>query len=189
MLISTLSQEFNFNALDVQVGKDEIIFDDAFIAHPESDASVKHALQELHSSPRQEKRLAIIFDLLLSDPLAGIVLLERYKNENASFAGAVVQRLKQKLRRDPTGYAWEPDLYGEIYRVLIDFYGLRKGLLLLEFATRLGRYPEIRGMIERKLDTSRSQYIEAYEKEIRHALARAKHQRRPKQISLFRAPR
>jgi hypothetical protein len=75
----------------------------------------------------------------------------------------------------------------ELHRALSNFYGLRKGQLLLDFAERLGKYEEIHQMIRWRLDRSQSIYMIYYEKRIREALFESArhHQKGPEALPLF----
>jgi len=183
---SDLSEEFDLSDLSGPPGvvdSADLIANQDFI-----DPEVKAALQELRISSRQERRLAIIFDTALKNAKFGRELLDQYPNDSAMFTGKVIARLRSALSEGGWTFSdphVEDRIYYEIHRTLVDSYGLTKGVLLLEFATRLGKYERVHKMIDQKLERTYSRYVEEYREQIAKALRKAQTQRVPPPLPLF----
>lgn len=134
---------------------------------------VKEALRELAIANRQEQRLAIIFDALLANQDFGKALLDSYDEHRAIFTIQVLDRLRSTLSSTLPTLDRKGQVRYELYRTLVDFYGMRKGELLLEFAARLGKYPEANALISDRLNHLHSKFVEPYRSAIKKALRRS----------------
>ena len=129
------------------------------------DIHVAQVLKELELAGRQEERIAIIFDELLSNPLVGFAVLQTYKKDRGQFATKILEELLRSSTRvslrDGSHGSWII-VQKAIQKAMSEAYPQGRGPLLYFLAKHLGRHRPIREMILNKLRSSRSIFIQQY---------------------------
>jgi len=152
--------------------------------------SIAESAQLIAIYGRQEDRLAILMDRLLSSPGEALNLLTTYR-PRAKLEQMIVAELTASLSRRPhTTEGWQsilPDflvrenekqaVIGAIANA-IDFalrntFPTHRGTQLLSFAQHLSKYELVRTILKRRLAETRSVYVEQHRANVQELIQRA----------------
>ncbi|HXC57033.1 MAG TPA: hypothetical protein VNU97_17165 [Rhizomicrobium sp.] len=120
---------------------------------------------------RQETRLALLLRDLLSMRIEGYRVLKEYGADRAEFTNGAIEM----LRRLPVSPEQEREVRTSIVCNVMDYsigyiYGMRKGILLQEFAKYLSEFDAPRALLREKIDRTRSLYVQPLRERIEESM-------------------
>jgi hypothetical protein len=119
---------------------------------------VSHFLSEITQCPRQEKRIALMIDAIISDRAAALVILENY-SDSATLARKALTHLRDILNNSASDEDIEEKLKLAVSAIITAAYPLQKGRLLLDLARVLGKYPSLASVIRNRTIRSTSHNV------------------------------
>jgi len=136
-----------------------------------SASSTAEAIDEIRVAPRQEERLAILFRAILLNPKTGLRVLGEYTFEESKLANHTLYLMRKeipRIKRKPGEI--EQYIYFCIGRAITETYPMRKAEMLLYLAKHLADFPEAKFIIQKKLNSTRSMFVEPLRDEIQRLL-------------------
>ena len=127
-------------------------------------------MSEISNRGRQEERLALVLDLLLSGDSSGSYVFANYI-DRAVFAERAIGYLSEALsKKEQSPSDTEKVISNELPKLIRLAFPMQRGVLLLELAKKLGGYPNIAKAIRSITERSGSNIINLQRGRILHEL-------------------
>jgi hypothetical protein len=135
--------------------------DENILEEDELSSKSLEALDEISLATKQEERLAILFKAILSDHRVGPSMLRKYTFENSKLASETINQMRTEMN-EPNFDSRRTHEYiiFSVRRAITDAYPLRKGEMLLYLAKHLADFPETRNLIQERLNSTKSMFVE-----------------------------
>ncbi len=126
--------------------------------------------QIIASSPRQEERVALVLQALIEDLEVGKSVAYDYK-DRAQFANSIMDAIRDNLpyiNEHNSAESFAAHLVGLMFTRA---YPMRRGQLLEDLASKLGKFPAVNRAIHQKMLESSSMFVRNHENRILQKLA------------------
>lgn len=165
ILISELESELNFVDSVADTVKDDAI-EAAVLDEPQEEA-VRHTVDRIKRSGRQEERLCIILDQIIQDRKVGLKVLEIYTTDRAKYARATINDLREALRAEtPKARLSDLVLVEIMQRLFWRSMPNSRAALLYYMVKHLAKHPNIKIYLKRRWAKSYSYALKPYHQEI-----------------------
>jgi hypothetical protein len=145
---------------------------------------VVELLNRINRSGRQEERIAILLDAIITDASIGVTALLQYGEDRAKLANWVLDQLRanffqrmpkpndaELFRKEEVSLDIERSMASLIPRLFTQQYPLSRGELLYYLAKHLAKWPQVNQAIKRSLDKTASIFVDNWRSEIERKLA------------------
>lgn len=129
----------------------------------ESDEAVDTRVAELQKNlqeiTRQEKRLSVLLEAILSNPPVGTTVLNQHTDQ-ALFMRRATATIQRAIKTAGPNEDIENTIAGVLADIIRQAYPRQKGRILLELAARLSSYPKLASIIRGITNRSRAHEVE-----------------------------
>jgi hypothetical protein len=138
------------------------------------EAQVADSIKRIKTCGRHEQRIAVLFDEMMKFPGTAVPLINRYKGK-----AALEQEVSNFLTQNLVGtLAIDESIYRAVARAVLwttkRVFPQNRGVLYLYLALHLAQYSELRNLIQGRLNSTRSMYVEVLRRDIQEYLSRFK---------------
>jgi hypothetical protein len=163
------------------VESEETILDEQYVVGKDAELGKIHEiLGRAQAAGRQEERVSILIDAILSDRSAGLGALIRYEHDRAKFANWALKELRSRFLEPPRRQMLLLDARSADEEIMAELipqffthtFPMNRGSMLLILARSLGRWPLLNSAIRAATDRSQSFVVDMYRKEVHSELER-----------------